>query len=88
MVPADSDGVPPAPPYSGYSTDILAFIYGTITPYGTLSHVFLFCLPSLFESYNPAVLCTTVWAIPLSLATTYGITIVFFSSRYLDVSVP
>ena len=28
-----------------------------------------------------------VWAIPFSLATTQGITIVFFSSPYLDVSV-
>ena len=28
-----------------------------------------------------------VWALPRSLATTYGITIVFFSSGYLDVSV-
>src|SRR6476659_6872458 len=29
----------------------------------------------------------TVWAFPFSLATTWGITVVFFSSRYLDVSV-
>ena len=29
-----------------------------------------------------------VWAIPLSLATTEGISFDFFSSRYLDVSVP
>ncbi len=29
-----------------------------------------------------------VWAVPRSLATTYGITIVFFSYGYLDVSVP
>ena len=29
-----------------------------------------------------------VWALPRSLATTEGITIVFFSSGYLDVSVP
>ena len=29
-----------------------------------------------------------VWALPLSLATTHGITIVISSSRYLDVSVP
>ena len=29
-----------------------------------------------------------VWAVPFSLATTQGITFVFFSSRYLDVSVP
>ena len=28
-----------------------------------------------------------VWAIPISLATTLGITIVFYSSGYLDVSV-
>ncbi len=28
-----------------------------------------------------------VWPLPLSLATTYGITVVFFSSAYLDVSV-
>jgi hypothetical protein len=28
-----------------------------------------------------------VWALPRSLATTRGITIVFFSSSYLDVSV-
>ena len=29
-----------------------------------------------------------VWAVPRSLAATYGITLVFFSSGYLDVSVP
>ena len=28
-----------------------------------------------------------VWALPRSLAATYGITVVFFSSGYLDVSV-
>ena len=28
-----------------------------------------------------------VWAVPISFATTTGITIVFFSSGYLDVSV-
>ena len=38
--------------------------------------------------YNPKAAETTlVWAIPLSLATTQGITIVFSSSGYLDVSV-
>ncbi len=31
---------------------------------------------------------TMVWAPPRSLAATGGITIVFFSCRYLDVSVP
>ncbi len=40
------------------------------------------------RSYNPghAVTCP-VWAVPLSLATTQGITVVFSSCAYLDVSV-
>ena len=32
--------------------------------------------------------CNSVWAVPRSLAATEGITIVFYSCRYLDVSVP
>ena len=43
-------------------------------------------------SVSLSVICPlfsgTVWALPRSLATTYGITIVFFSCEYLDVSVP
>ena len=39
-------------------------------------------------SYNPDPASTgTVWAYPLSLAATRGITVVFSSSAYLDVSV-
>jgi hypothetical protein len=39
--------------------------------------------------HYPGIYCyTPVWALPLSLATTYGITVVFSSCRYLDVSVP
>ena len=42
----------------------------------------------IWESYNPEdALTSPVWALPLSLATTRGITIVFSSSAYLDVSV-
>jgi hypothetical protein len=41
------------------------------------------------KSYNPDCAVTqSVWANPRSLATTCGITIVFFSYGYLDVSVP
>ena len=47
------------------------------------------------HAYNVAVLLprgcvatVTVWAVPRSLATTKGITFVFFSYGYLDVSVP
>jgi hypothetical protein len=37
---------------------------------------------------TPIIRRLLVWAFPRSLAATYGITIVFFSSGYLDVSVP
>ena len=41
------------------------------------------------RSYYPADAETSaVWANPRSLATTGGITFVFYSCRYLDVSVP
>ena len=44
---------------------------------------------STAQSYNPAWASTpAVWASPLSLATTRGITFVLFSYGYLDVSVP
>ena len=37
---------------------------------------------------TPGQHATPVWAVSFSLATTQEITFVFFSSRYLDVSVP
>ena len=53
-----------------------------------LSKRFRFTLHRMSRSYNPehAETCP-VWASPLSLATTNGITLVFSSSAYLDVSV-
>ena len=36
---------------------------------------------------TPEILLPPVWPLPLSLATTRGISVVFFSSTYLDVSV-
>ena len=54
----------------------------------TLSKVFQFNRHRISWSYNPNLAVTTlVWANPRSLATTSGITIVFSSSGYLDVSV-
>lgn len=53
-----------------------------------LSRYFQFALHKMSWSYNPSIAVTTlVWASARSLATTYAITIVFFSSAYLDVSV-
>jgi hypothetical protein len=54
----------------------------------TLSNVFQFIAHQMSQSYNPSHAVTwLVWANPRSLAATYGITFVFFSSGYLDVSV-
>ena len=39
-------------------------------------------------SVTPKMLPPSVWPLPLSLATTRGISVDFSSSRYLDVSVP
>ena len=55
----------------------------------TFSKVFWFIVHQISWSYNPiAAVTAMVWAFPRSLAATYGITVVFFSSGYLDVSVP
>ena len=37
---------------------------------------------------QPQKACSLVWALPISLAATLGIDFSFFSSGYLDVSVP
>ncbi len=53
-----------------------------------LSRSFRFSNQSMSWSYYPASAVTlAVWATPISLAATLGITVVFFSSAYLDVSV-
>ena len=53
-----------------------------------LSRSFRFFVHTMSWSYNPSRAVTLlVWANPLSLATTHGITFVFFSCAYLDVSV-
>ncbi len=55
----------------------------------TLSNVFLFVRHQMSWSYNPGrSVNRPVWANPSSLAATVGITVVFSSSGYLDVSVP
>ena len=61
---------------------------GLSPPTVALSKAFQFSAIQISWSYNPKIAVTTlVWATPRSLATTYGITLVFFSSGYLDVSV-
>ena len=68
----------------------LGFAYGGLTLCAGLFHVLR--LPKFLPtswSYNPKAAGTVlVWAPPRSLATTCGITFVFSSWGYLDVSVP
>ena len=57
------------------------FVYGAITHYGQIFQSVLLSIhnPTL-RSHNPGFTeVIPVWALPLSLATTYGITFVFFS---------
>jgi hypothetical protein len=65
------------------------FAYRAITFYGqTFQSGSAKDYPTILQSYNPNNAETLlVWAVPRSLATTEGITIVFSSSAYLDVSV-
>ena len=66
------------------------FAYGGVTLCAGLFHVLrLRIFRPTSRSYNPRTAGTAlVWAFPRSLATTSGITFVFFSWGYLDVSVP
>ena len=54
------------------------FGYGALTPFGS----------SFQRILLGSVIVLRIWAAPLSLATTHGIDLSFFSSGYLAVSVP
>ena len=51
------------------------------------SHAVLLTLLIHITVLTPSVFLLLVWPLPLSLATTSGISVDFFSSPYLDVSV-
>ena len=88
MVPTGSHRASPTPWYSGYPYSHKPYLYGTITPYGVSFQILQVQFMLHVGSYNPRLAVTNlVWTVPRSLATTCGITIVFFSSGYLDVSV-
>ena len=64
------------------------FAYGTFTRYGgVFPYSLLLNFRSIIQSATPQNRSFTVWPIPLSLATTYGISFDFSSWGYLDVSV-
>ena len=63
------------------------FAYGAFTLSGRLSQNLSARIVESIMRSEPQNARTLVWALPRSLAATYGITVVFFSSGYLDVSV-
>ena len=87
MVPPSSHGVPRVPRYSGYSRLPLLFAYEAFTLFGGSSHTLLLSSGIPFAVLTPFVFLQSVWPLPRSLATTCGISVDFFSSPYLDVSV-
>ena len=87
MVPVSSCKVSRAPQYSGFCPAGSCFTYGALTLCGRPSHACSVTFPSPSGSPYPGMTRIPVWANPGSLAATSGITFVFFSSGYLDVSV-
>ena len=90
MVPPDSDRISLVPPYSGFGYVAIRFqIHGFHVLRPNFPESSSTKLHPMSPSYNPGHAVTPpVWAVPRSLATTCGITVVFSSCRYLDVSVP
>ena len=66
----------------------MVFAYESLTLYGWVSQPIQLTSVIHVAVRTPKVLLLLVWPPPLSLATTRGISVDFFSSRYLDVSVP
>ena len=87
MVPPHSHRVPRVRRYSGFSLVSQLFTYETITLFGEPSHALLLSLNIHTTVRTPKILLLSVWPLPRSLATTSGISVDFFSSPYLDVSV-
>ena len=88
VVPPASHRVSRVPWYSGYRPSASCFAYRAITCCGLPFQVVQLQSAEFRRSTTPHMLPYTVWALPGSLAATSGISIDYFSSGYLDVSVP
>ena len=87
MVPAPSIKVPRVSMYSGSCHVNFPFAYGAFTLFGWLSQNHSARIIESIMQSEPHGARTMVWALPRSLAATYGIDVSFSSSAYLDVSV-
>ena len=87
MGPPSSHGITRVPRYSGYSRLNSDVAYVTFTLFGMPSHTFLLSYSMRYAVRTPKELLPLVWPLSISLATTLEISVDFFSSPYLDVSV-
>ena len=87
MVPPSSHGISRAPRYSGYPLPLRRFAYRILTFFDLPSHAVRLHLCVHYGVLTPTGSLPSVWPLPLSLATTHRISVDFFSSPYLDVSV-
>ena len=88
MVPACSHKVPRVSWYSGYRLVFASFTYGAFTLSGWLSQNHSARFEESIPRSEPQSARTLVWPLSISLAATLEIEFSFFSSGYLDVSVP
>ena len=88
MVPARSHKVPRVSWYSGYRLVSSFFMYGAFTLSGRLSQNLSIKLAESIPRSEPRNARIPVWPLSISLAATLEIEFSFFSSGYLDVSVP
>ena len=79
MVPADSHRISRVPRYSGFCYASSGFVYGSFTLCGKIFQSFLLTwFRAMLQSYYPNHASTRlVWALPRSLATTWGIIFYF-----------
>ena len=87
MVPPSSHKVSRAPWYSGIPPVQILFVYATLMLCGQPSQIVRLRIFRFARLLTPKVRRLSVWALPRSLAATWGISFDFFSSGYLDVSV-
>ena len=87
MVPALSHKVSRVSWYSGSCSACSDFAYGAFTLFGRSSQIRSAILTRSSLQSEPRHARIPVWAPSISLAATLEITVVFFSSGYLDVSV-
>ena len=87
MVSAHSHKVSRVSWYSGYRLVIFRFAYGAVTLSRWSFQDHSATIDKSITRSEPRSARTSVWALPISLAATFGIDVSFFSSGYLDVSV-